>query len=88
MTSYVVWMIFISGVYPRLNTLGKLGEGLDQKSVWEFQIQLPSKVVDDHFKEVSDEFIYVVLYRLTRDVDYRIIREVIALVETWGTKLI
>lgn len=50
-----------------------------------YYTQLSFNVANDHFKRVDDAFNYAVICRLTGDVGYRLSREAMKLIETWGT---
>lgn len=70
MTSYVIWVVARVGKFSGLKTEGKLGEEPGQKRVWEYYTQLPISQAKLHFKRLNDEFIYVVIIKLTGDVGY------------------
>lgn len=84
MTSYDIWVVARSGKYYGLNTIGRLGDELSQKRVWEHYTQLPIQQAKFHFKRINDALIFVVIFRLTGDVGYCLSAEAMKGVQEWG----
>lgn len=85
MTYYAIWVVARSGIYPGLNTSGRLREAPEEVRAWEYYTHFPIQQVMYHFKKINDVFIYAVICRLIGDVGYRLPLEAMKLVQELGT---